>query len=85
MDVGCGGGLWSLKLAQLGFQVIGTDHHAGVLAAARENARALKVESNVRFLYDDALASKLVPEHNCSRVLCMALPPACRTTPRSSA
>jgi SAM-dependent methyltransferase len=73
LDVGCGGGLWSLKLAQHGYQVIGTDHHAGVINAARQNAITLGVESNVQFFVDDACNSKLPESTNASRVLCIGL------------
>jgi 2-polyprenyl-3-methyl-5-hydroxy-6-metoxy-1,4-benzoquinol methylase len=75
LDVGCGGGLWSLGLAQLGFQVIGTDKHAGIIEAARHNARTMGVEGNVQFFVDDACDSKLPATYNCSRVLCIAVTP----------
>jgi SAM-dependent methyltransferase len=75
LDVGCGGGLWALKLAQHGYQVIGTDKHTGILAAARDNAAALGLQDRVQFIYDDACSSQLPPEYFCSRVLCISVSP----------
>jgi SAM-dependent methyltransferase len=75
LDIGCGGGLWSLELAKLGYQVIATDKHAGIIEAARHNARTLGVEGNVQFFVDDACNSKLPTTYNCSRVLCIAVTP----------
>lgn len=73
LDVGCGGGLWSLQLAQNGYQVVGIDRHAGIIEFARQNARTLGLEKNVQFLVDDACNSKLPASYNTCRVLCIGV------------
>jgi SAM-dependent methyltransferase len=75
LDVGCGGGLWSLRLAHHGYRVIGIDRHPGIIAAARDNARAMGVEHNVQFLVDDACDSRLPASSNSARVLCIGMTP----------
>jgi SAM-dependent methyltransferase len=75
LDVGCGGGLWSLRLAHHGYRVIGIDRHPGIIAAARDNARTLGVEANVQFLVDDACNSRLPASANSARVLCIGVTP----------
>lgn len=52
LDVGCGGGRYTLALARKGHAVTGLDFAPQMIAAARENARRLKV-SPVRFLQAD--------------------------------
>lgn len=73
LDVGCGGGLWSLKLAQHGYKVVGIDRHPGIIEAARQNAKTLGVEWNVEFFVDDACDSRLPATYNTPRVLCIGL------------
>ncbi len=42
LDLGCGGGLHALELAQRGFQVVGVDAEASAIARARERALGLE-------------------------------------------
>jgi SAM-dependent methyltransferase len=75
LDIGCAGGLWALQLAKLGFNVIGTDHHAGVIEAARRNARNAGLEGRLKFLVDDAANSCLEPADFSSRIMCICVTP----------
>jgi SAM-dependent methyltransferase len=75
LDIGCGGGLWAINLAQNGFAVVGTDRHPGIIEKARWNAKNLGVEDKCLFFVDDACDSKLQTEFYTSRVLCMAVTP----------
>jgi SAM-dependent methyltransferase len=74
LDVGCGGGLWSILLARRGYRVIGTEHVAELVAAARRNAEAQGVAREVEFRLDDAIRSAL-PDAFCARALCIGVTP----------
>jgi SAM-dependent methyltransferase len=54
LDLGCGGGLWSIELARRGWQVTGVDIVAKALRTARERAQKAGVE--VRFVQGDIAA-----------------------------
>jgi SAM-dependent methyltransferase len=54
LDLGCGGGLWSIELARRGWQVTGVDIVSKALRTARERARKAGVE--VRFVQGDIAA-----------------------------
>lgn len=75
LDVGCAGGLWAIQLAKAGFNVLGTDHHAGIIEAARQNAKAQGLEAKLEFRVDDVRNSKLSPPDFASRVLCIGVTP----------
>jgi SAM-dependent methyltransferase len=75
LDIGCAGGLWAISLAKSGYDVIGTDHHAGIIEAARQNAKAAALEGKLEFLVDDAWDSKLPSADYCSRVICISVTP----------
>jgi SAM-dependent methyltransferase len=75
LDVGCAGGLWAIGLARNGFRAIGTDHHAGIIERAQQNAKASGLDSKLTFLVDDAQNSRLSPSFYCSRVLCISVTP----------
>jgi SAM-dependent methyltransferase len=75
LDVGCAGGLYAIGLARNGFEVIGTDHHAGIIELARRNAKLTGLEAKLKFLVDEVQDSKLAPEYYCARVLCIGVTP----------
>jgi SAM-dependent methyltransferase len=54
LDLGCGGGLWSIELARRGWQVTGVDIVPKALRTARE--RADKAGVDVRFVQGDLAA-----------------------------
>jgi SAM-dependent methyltransferase len=54
LDLGCGGGLWSIELARRDWQVTGIDIVPKALRTARERAREAGVE--VRFVQGDLAA-----------------------------
>ena len=54
LDLGCGGGLWSIELARRGWDVTGVDLVPKALSTARERAREAGVE--VRFIEGDVTA-----------------------------
>ncbi len=56
LDVGCGVGRWSLKLAARGASVTGIDHSATMIAAARQRAQARRLSERCRFLVQDLAA-----------------------------
>ena len=55
LDLGCGGGLWSIELARRGWQVTGVDIVPKALRTARERAEKAGVE--VRFVEGDLARS----------------------------
>jgi SAM-dependent methyltransferase len=73
LDIGCGGGLWAIQLAKMGFNVLGTDHHAGIIEAARQNAKIHGVEDKLEFRVDDVCNSKLAPADYSPRVMCISV------------
>jgi SAM-dependent methyltransferase len=73
-DIGCGGGLWAINLAKLGYRVIGTEHHPFLVEAARNNATIAGVGDMVEFRVDDICRSEL-PSGLCTRVLCIGVTP----------
>jgi SAM-dependent methyltransferase len=75
LDVGCAGGAYSINLAKLGFDVVGTDHHPGVIERARQNASITGVSGKVAFLVDDACSSK-IPDSSYSRAICISVTPS---------
>jgi SAM-dependent methyltransferase len=74
VDVGCGGGLWALNLARLGYRVIATEHHSFLVEAARRNAAAAAVGDEVEFRVDDICNSAL-PAGLSTRALCIGVTP----------
>lgn len=76
-DIGCGGGLWAIRLAQSGYRVIGTERYDSLVDAARENAAQAGVADRTEFRLDDICASSL-PSALCSRALCIAVTPTLR-------
>jgi SAM-dependent methyltransferase len=72
LDVGCAGGAYSINLAKLGYEVIGTDHHAAVIEAAKENAAAAGVAANTTFMVDDGCASR-ISDGSFSRAVCIGV------------
>jgi SAM-dependent methyltransferase len=72
LDVGCAGGAYSVNLANFGYRVTGTDHHAGVIEAAKKNAVAAGVESKAVFIVDDGTASKIA-DGSFSRAICIGV------------
>jgi len=53
-EVGCGEGYWSIRLAQAGYQIRGSDFSSKVIAMARENAAAmgLPIAFKAQSIYD---------------------------------
>jgi SAM-dependent methyltransferase len=51
LDLGCGSGIWAVRLAQRGWQVTGVDFVPKALRRARDRAREAGVE--VRFVHGD--------------------------------
>jgi SAM-dependent methyltransferase len=72
LDVGCAGGAYATELARLGFTVLGTDHHAGIIERAKENAMKLGVADKTAFIVDEATNSNL-PDGVCSRAICISV------------
>lgn len=58
LDFGCGGGEFSLLLAQNGYQVIGIDYSRTAVQMAEENAKRAR-SKNVKFYCQDALKPRL--------------------------
>jgi SAM-dependent methyltransferase len=73
-DIGCGGGLWAIKLATIGYRVIGTEHHDFLVQTARQNAINVGVSDRVEFRLDDICRSAL-PAGLCTRALCIGVTP----------
>jgi 2-polyprenyl-3-methyl-5-hydroxy-6-metoxy-1,4-benzoquinol methylase len=73
LDIGCAGGLWAISLAKDGFDVIGTDHHAGIIGAAQQNAKDTGLEAKLKFFVDDAQQSNLAPAYYSARVICISV------------
>jgi len=53
LDIGCGVGRWSLRLAGRGATVTGVDHSATMIAAARRRAGSRGLGEQCRFLVQD--------------------------------
>jgi 2-polyprenyl-3-methyl-5-hydroxy-6-metoxy-1,4-benzoquinol methylase len=53
LDIGCGVGRWSLRLAERGAAVTGVDHSATMIAAARRRAGLRARDAQCRFLVQD--------------------------------
>lgn len=79
-DIGCGGGLWAINLAKMGYRVVGTEHHEFLVETARQNAINAEVTDNVEFVLDDICQSTL-PAGMCSRALCISVTPTLPGTP----
>lgn len=73
-DVGCGGGLWAIRLAKMGYRVIGTERYESLVESARRNAAAAGVGDLVEFRLDDICNSAL-PAGLCPRALCIGVTP----------
>lgn len=58
VDLGCGGGIYSTAMAQMGALVTGVDCSAQMVSDARERARSLGV-GDVRFMQGDAVCTGL--------------------------
>jgi SAM-dependent methyltransferase len=56
LDVGCGVGRWSLRLAQRGASVTGVDHSATMIGAARAQAQGRATRGTCHFLVQDLAA-----------------------------
>jgi SAM-dependent methyltransferase len=56
LDVGCGTGVMSMRLARHGFDVVGVDHSTDMLAIARDKRAPGDVGSRVEFVEGDARA-----------------------------
>jgi 2-polyprenyl-3-methyl-5-hydroxy-6-metoxy-1,4-benzoquinol methylase len=56
LDVGCGVGRWSLRLAERGAFVTGVDHSATMIAAARRRTGSRRLRGQCRFLIQDLAA-----------------------------
>ena len=54
LDIGCGTGAMSFRLASHGFDVIGLDHSPDMLAIAQEKASSSGMNGVVRFVLGDA-------------------------------
>lgn len=80
VDIGCGGGLWAINLAKMGFRVLGTEHHAFLIDAARRNAALAGVEDKVEFQVDDIRNSAL-RTGLCTRALCIGVTPTLGSDP----
>jgi SAM-dependent methyltransferase len=59
LDVGCGVGRWSLRLARRGARVTGVDLSPTMLARARSRARAAGLDARCRFVEGDVTALRL--------------------------
>jgi SAM-dependent methyltransferase len=74
IDIGCAGGAYAINMAKLGFQVLGTDHHAGIIEEAKRNAATTGVTDKATFVVDDACASKIA-DGAYSRAICIGVTP----------
>lgn len=61
IDIGCGGGKYSVALAQRGLAAVGVDFAPAMVALAQRRAQAAGVADRCNFLSGDALALKLAP------------------------
>lgn len=61
LDLGCGPGLFSLTLAEIGFETTGIDASPNMVAEARKNAQALGAANQPSFLLGDATAPAVEP------------------------
>ncbi|MBO3724664.1 methyltransferase domain-containing protein [Actinomyces bowdenii] len=71
VDIGCGGGIYSTAMAQMGALVTGVDFSARMVSDARERARGLGA-GEVRFVQGDAACTGL-PDGSADAVLLRAL------------
>jgi 2-polyprenyl-3-methyl-5-hydroxy-6-metoxy-1,4-benzoquinol methylase len=69
LDVGCGVGAHSIRLARRGFRVIGCDFADAVLEVGRSRARQSGLEDRVTFLQKDILELSF-PSESFEYVLC---------------
>lgn len=53
LDIGSGRGLWAVKLAELGYRVLGIDYLPSVVSAANDEVRYRKLDGRVRFIEGD--------------------------------
>lgn len=74
IDVGCAGGAYAINLAKLGYQVFGTDHHAGIIETAKRNATSEGVTDRTSFAVDEACSSQ-IPDGSYSRAICIGVTP----------
>jgi SAM-dependent methyltransferase len=74
IDIGCAGGAYSINMAKFGFQVLGTDHHAGIIEEAKRNAATMGVTDKATFFVDDACASQIA-DGAYSRAICVGVTP----------
>jgi len=62
LEVGCGGGIASAALAQLGYHMTGVDPAVASLEAAREHARSCGLQERLTFVEGDAYDLSMFPE-----------------------
>lgn len=68
LDVGCGTGRHSIELARRGYSVTGIDLSSGMLAQAKEKARAAGVQ--VEWIHEDATGFSLEKRFDAAICLC---------------
>lgn len=64
LEVGCGPGFYSIKLAQKGADVLATDYSQSMIQAAQRNAA--NAEAKVRFDHGDFLQMNFPETYNCT-------------------
>jgi glycine/sarcosine N-methyltransferase len=69
LDAACGTGMHALALAQRGYEVLGTDLSAGMIARARSNAAAAGLEVRFEVAGLGALSAQVGADHDA--VLCL--------------
>ena len=71
LDVGCGVGRWSRRLARSGATVTGIDHSPTMIAEARRRSAAEDLDANCRFLVSDI--AELVLPLRFNLILCVTV------------
>lgn len=69
LDVGCGTGAQSIRLANLGFNVVGIDISNDVIIEAKENAFKLNLQDKIHF-QQDSLLELSFPDETFDYILC---------------
>jgi SAM-dependent methyltransferase len=74
LDIGCGGGLWTVFMAKFGYTVTGTDHHSGAIEAAKRRAIEMGVANTAEFIVDD-IGNSAIPSGYAPKIICISVTP----------